>query len=72
MRVWGYESTAAPSPQGTVVGEYVPDGCFLWVRWDGETEPRQMRWHEIRPVDSVTTVDLLAYAEHVADAARST
>lgn len=38
--------------QGTVVGDYQPAGCFLWVRWDVESGPRQMRWHEIRPVNA--------------------
>jgi hypothetical protein len=34
--------------QGEVTG-YLHDGCFIYVVFDGEEEPRQLRWNQVRP-----------------------
>lgn len=42
VTIKGYEH------EGEVTG-YSHSGCFIWVVFDGEEEPRQLRWDEVRP-----------------------
>jgi hypothetical protein len=46
MRLGGHDIPYGT--QGEVTG-YSHNGCFIWVVFDGDDEPTQLRWDEVRP-----------------------